>query len=57
MRASEFGHLDVVRALLAANPDVNAKNVPGETAMSLAAKRGFVEIVRLLQAAASTPVK
>ena len=56
--ASFAGHLEVVQTLLAANADVNAKLLAtGETAISLATKRDFVEIVQLLKAAACTPNK
>ena len=47
-----FGHAEVVHALLAAGADVNAKSFDGETAMSLATKGGFAEIVQLLKASA-----
>lgn len=54
MIASARGRLDMVRALLAAKADVNAKAANGETAMNLARKGGFAEIVQVLKA--SLPV-
>ena len=48
--ASLKGHLQVVRALLSAKADVNAKAANGETAMSLATKGGFSQILQLLKA-------
>jgi uncharacterized protein len=55
--ASQSGRLEVVRALLAAGADVNAQSFNGETAMSLAIKGGFAEIVQLLKASAPVPDK
>jgi ankyrin repeat protein len=49
IQASRNGHLEVVRALLAAKAEVNAQT-GGETALSLATKGGFAEIVQLLKA-------
>ena len=36
MVASQYGHIDVVRALIAAKADVNAQNADGETALRMA---------------------
>src|SRR5262249_17858533 len=49
--ASQEGHPEVVRALLAANADVNAKAVDGTTALMIASKGGQPEVVRALIAA------
>jgi ankyrin repeat protein len=46
-----------VRVLLAAGADVNAKAFNGETAMNLAIKGGFAEIVQLLKASPPLPDK
>ena len=48
MRASEFGHLKVVRTFLEEATAVNATNPRGETAISFAASYGFKEVVELL---------
>jgi len=47
MMASESGHLEIVRALLAAGADVNT-HVNGETALILASLTGHLEVVRAL---------
>ncbi len=43
--------MEVVRTLLAAQPDVNAKNDTGYTALMNASRVGHVEVVRALLAA------
>jgi ankyrin repeat protein len=48
MRASENGHLEVVRTLLAAKADVNATTASGATALILASQQGHLEVVRAL---------
>ena len=48
MQAARFGHDDVVRALLIARANVNARNREGKTALTLAAAGGHDETVRLL---------
>jgi len=50
MRASQNGHLEVVRALIAAKADVKAKAVNGFTALNLASETGHLEVVRALVA-------
>jgi ankyrin repeat protein len=53
MLAAREGHLEIVRILLTAGADVNAKSEWGETALSLARKREHSEnhalIVELLK--------
>ncbi len=49
--ASEQGHLDVVRALLAEGADVNAKNA----ALLTASARGRLDIVQALLAEGGRP--
>jgi ankyrin repeat protein len=46
--ASQQGHQEIVRALLDAKADVNAKAGNGATALMLAARAGNQEIVRAL---------
>ena len=46
-----MGHLEVVRALIAAGADVNLPNKDGLTALILAAKKGHLEVVQVLIAA------
>ncbi|MBP9888460.1 MAG: ankyrin repeat domain-containing protein [Leptospiraceae bacterium] len=46
--ASEYGHLETVKWLLANNADVNAKPKDGWTALITASKNGHLEIVKLL---------
>jgi len=48
MRAAYDGHVAIVRLLLKAGANVNAKDREGSTALLSAATRGHVEIVRLL---------
>lgn len=50
-KASEGGHLEVVKLLLAAGAKVDDKNIVGDTALVLAGKRGYTEIVKALLAA------
>jgi ankyrin repeat protein len=49
--ASDAGDLSRVKALLAANADVNATDPDGTTALFLAAQNGHVEVVQALLAA------
>jgi hypothetical protein len=51
MSASENGKLEVVRALLAASANINARRSDGSTALMLASQNGRQEIVRALLAA------
>ena len=51
MRASFFGHVEVVRALLAAGADVDAADNHGYSALIWASWFGLVEVVRALLAA------
>jgi hypothetical protein len=48
MLAVREGKLDVLRAILAHRPRVNARNALGETALMLAAIRGRMDMVKLL---------
>jgi len=48
MTASEFGHLDVVRVLLEAKAEVNAKMNNGGTALILASSYGHLDVVKAL---------
>jgi uncharacterized protein len=50
MIASVLGRLDVVRLLLENGADVNAKDNKGQTALTLASKRGHTQTVELLKA-------
>ena len=45
------GHMDVVRALLAAGADVNARNNYGDTPLHEASCHGHMDVVRALLAA------
>lgn len=54
MRAADGGHLEIVRALLAAKANVNAA-ASNWTALLFAANRGHVEVVRALLAAGAAP--
>jgi ankyrin repeat protein len=49
MGASEAGQRDVVQALLAANVDLNARTAKGETALTVALRRGRRDIAELLR--------
>jgi ankyrin repeat protein len=51
MGASQYGHLELVRTLLAYSADINAKDDSGETTLSLASSSGYQDIVRLLKEA------
>jgi uncharacterized protein len=55
MAASQSGHAEVVRALLAAGADVNAKKDYGLTALMLASVKNHSDVVRLLLAAGADP--
>mmetsp|Transcript_38870 Transcript_38870/g.67229 ORF Transcript_38870/g.67229 Transcript_38870/m.67229 type:complete len:372 (-) Transcript_38870:4449-5564(-) len=46
--AASFGHLSIVKALVARGADVNSKDRKGESALMLACNKGFVDIARLL---------
>ncbi len=46
-----FGHLETVKALIAAGADVNETNLDGESPLYWAVKKGHTEIVELLKAA------
>jgi serine/threonine-protein phosphatase 6 regulatory ankyrin repeat subunit B len=50
IRAAEDGRLDLVRTLLEAGADPNAKSEGGFTALMWAAARGHVEVVKALLA-------
>jgi ankyrin repeat protein len=47
--AADGGHLEVVAFLLSAKADRTLRNRAGETAADLARKRGYEEIVKLLE--------
>jgi serine/threonine-protein phosphatase 6 regulatory ankyrin repeat subunit B len=47
--ASQNGHQEVVRALLDAKADVNAKAGDGDTALMMASQNGHQEVVQLLK--------
>ncbi len=51
MRAAFRGHADVVKALIEAKADVNARDVQNETALMMAAEMGHADVVKLLLAA------
>jgi ankyrin repeat protein len=53
MKASKFGHPEVVQALLNAKADVGAKSNNGKTALDLAGDRS--DIKALLQHASAKP--
>src|SRR5690348_373244 len=49
--AAEYGHVEVVKLLLAVNTiQVNAARQDGATPLFIAADKGHVEVVKLLQA-------
>jgi ankyrin repeat protein len=50
MWSAYFGKIDSVKALIARGANVNLVNNEGDTAITLAAKRGFREIVSILKA-------
>ena len=53
MVASQEGHAEVVKELISAGADVNArtKGTPGITALMFASKNGHTEIVNILKQA------
>ena len=51
MLASASGHLEVVKALIKAEADINLQDKFGRTALMYAKKGGYLEIVRVLQEA------
>jgi uncharacterized protein len=51
MAAAQEGHHDVVRALLVAKADVNAKMDDGTTALMMASQKDDKEVVQLLKSA------
>jgi Ankyrin repeats (3 copies) len=53
IRAARMGLVDVVRVLLAAHADTNAKTTRDETALSEAVRGGHEDVVALLRAAAA----
>ena len=55
MLAAQNGHIEVVRALLAAGANVNQVNNLGASSLMLAAHVGSIEIVRALLAANADP--
>jgi len=46
--ASQNGHLEVVKTLLAANADINAKGFNGLTALAAATGQGHLDVTRVL---------
>lgn len=48
MKACSKGHLEVVKALLAHQADVNVKNIYGHTALMIASWQNNLELVKLL---------
>ena len=48
MLASQYGHIEIVRALLAAGANVNLQDNIGKTALYYASSEGHIDIVRLL---------
>lgn len=55
MLASARGHLETVRALLTASPDLELRSAAGKTAIDLAAAARHPEVVSLLRAAGARP--
>ena len=49
LRASDCGHIDVLRYLLGKGADVNAVNTLGETALSIAARGQYYSVCLLLE--------
>jgi ankyrin repeat protein len=49
MFAVREGHADAVRALLAAGADLSAKNNDGDTALGLAGKKNYRDIIGILK--------
>jgi ankyrin repeat protein len=52
--AASFGHLDVVKMLVARGADINLKTNQGFTAMQLATKNDFEEVAAFLTATTSS---
>lgn len=52
LRASDCGHIDVLRYLLGKGADVNAVNTLGETALSIAARGQYYSVCLLLESQA-----
>ena len=50
-KASEGGHLEVVKILLDAGAKADDKNIVGDTALMMASRRGNAEVVKILLAA------
>jgi uncharacterized protein len=55
IRASEGGHTEVARLLLARGADPNARDATGRTALAAAAEYGDPELVRVLLQAGADP--
>ena len=48
IRASAYGHIDMVKKYIEDGADVNAKNDDGNTALMMASYNGYIKVVRLL---------
>jgi ankyrin repeat protein len=53
INAAAGGHIEIVRLLLANGADVTIQTLYGDTALTLAQQRGYLEIVELLEKAGS----
>ena len=51
MRAAQNGQRDIVKALIEAKADVNAKNNDGDTALIVAQRQNYTKMVHLLKSA------